>query len=163
MANLVMGADGSTSIRGSSSALSSKLDRLRFHELRKRASVILIGGNTARNEPYAKTPLPLVILTLKNQIPDEVLANPNLEVWQLDPVEAVAKAQIEFPGNILIEGGINLLVKLLAAELIDELYLTINSQAGGENIYDLNQLTREFTITSSEKSGDDNFLILIKN
>ena len=98
MANLVMGADGSTSIRGSSSALSSKLDRLRFHELRKRASVILIGGNTARNEPYAKTPLPLVILTLKNQIPDEVLANPNLEVWQLDPVEAVAKAQIEFPG-----------------------------------------------------------------
>jgi len=52
---------------------------------------------------------------------------------------------------------------LLLANVIDELYLTISAKSGGENIYDLSAMTREFTVESSEKSGGETFLKLIKN
>ena len=129
MANLVMGSDGSTTLEGSSKTLSSPQDRLRFHELRAQASAILIGGNTARNEPYATTPLPLVVISRTGNIPESVLANPLLHLWQLDPVSAIQRARTEF----------------------------------GENIYDLSALTRNFTVESSEKFGDETLLKLIRN
>jgi len=163
LANLVMGSDGSTTLEGSSKFLSSSEDRSRFHELRAQASAILIGGNTARTEPYAATPVPLVIISKSGDIPEGVRSNPIAHIWDLDPVSAVARAQGEFGGNVLIEGGINLLKELLLANQIDELYLTISEKTGGENSYDLSAMTREFTVESSEKSGNETFLKLIKN
>jgi riboflavin biosynthesis pyrimidine reductase len=163
MANLVMGSDGSTTLDGSSKTLSSPQDRLRFHELRAQASAILIGGNTARNEPYANTPLPLIVISKTGKIPESVLANPLLNLWQLDPVSALQRARTEFGENILVEGGIEILKELLAAEVIDQLYLTISAKTGGENIYDLSALTRNFTVESSEKFGDETLLKLVKN
>jgi hypothetical protein len=62
-ANLVIGADGSTTRGGSSRGLSFEADRQRFHQLRGEFDVILVGGNTARSEPYSKTPIPLIVLT----------------------------------------------------------------------------------------------------
>lgn len=163
MANLVIGSDGSTTVAGSSKTLSSPQDRLRFHELRAQASAILIGGNTARNEPYASTPLPLIVISRTGNIPESVLANPLLHVWELDPISAVQRARTEFGENILVEGGIELLRELLAAEVIDQIFLTISEKTGGENIYDLSALTRNFTVESSEKFGNETFLKLIKN
>jgi hypothetical protein len=52
---------------------------------------------------------------------------------------------------------------LLTANKIDELYLTISERTGGENIYDLSALTRDFTVESSEKSGGETFLKLTRN
>jgi len=163
LANLVMGSDGSTTLDGSSKSLSSSQDRSRFHELRALASVILIGGNTARTEPYASTPVPLVIITKSGEIPEKIRANPLAQIWEQNPVSAVERAQGEFGGNVLIEGGINLLKELLTANKIDELYLTISERTGGENIYDLSALTRDFTVESSEKSGGETFLKLTRN
>jgi riboflavin biosynthesis pyrimidine reductase len=163
MANLVMGSDGSTTLSGGSKTLSSPQDRLRFHELRAQASAILIGGNTARNEPYANTPLPLIVISKTGEIPESVLANPLLHLWQLDPVSALQRARTEFGENILVEGGIEILKELLAAEVIDQLYLTISAKTGGENIYDLSALTRNFTVESSEKIEGETFLKLIRN
>jgi len=62
-ANLIVGKDGSTTVAGSSTPLSTDEDRRRFHQLRTDADLILIGGNTARREPYKRTPIPLYILT----------------------------------------------------------------------------------------------------
>jgi riboflavin biosynthesis pyrimidine reductase len=163
LANLVMGSDGSTTLEGSSKSLSSSEDRSRFHELRAQASVILIGGNTARTEPYGATPVPLVVISKSGDIPESVRNNPLVHIWDQDSVSAVARAQSEFGPNVLVEGGINLLKELLLANVIDELYLTISSKSGGENIYDLSAMTREFTVESSEKSGGQTFLKLIKN
>ena len=163
MANLVIGSDGSTTLVGSSKTLSSPQDRLRFHELRAQASAILIGGNTARNEPYATTPLPLVVISRTGKIPESVLANPLLHLWQLDPVSAIQRAHIEFGEKILVEGGIEILKELLAADVIDQLFLTISEKTGGENIYDLSALTRNFTVESSEKFGNETLLKLLRN
>jgi riboflavin biosynthesis pyrimidine reductase len=163
LANLVLGSDGSTSLDGSSKSLSSVEDRKRFHELRAQASVILIGGNTARSEPYAQTPVPLVVITRSGEIPDSVRANPKTHVWELDPISAVEKARKEFGGSLLVEGGIRLVQELLLANQIDELYLTLSKVSGGENVYDLSALTREFTVESSEKIDGETFLKLTRN
>jgi len=163
LANLVLGSDGSTSLDGSSKSLSSAEDRRRFHELRAQASVILIGGNTARNEPYAQTPVPLVVITRSGQIPESVRANPNTHIWELDPISAVDKASKEFGESVLVEAGMSLIQELLVANKIDELYLTLSKISGGENVYDLSALTRDFTVESSEKIDGETFLKLIRN
>lgn len=163
LANLVLGIDGSTSMGGSSKSLSSAEDRRRFHEVRAQASVILIGGNTARTEPYAQTPVPLVVITRSGEIPESVRANPKTHVWELDPISAVEKALKKFGGTVLVEGGIRLVQELLLANQIDELYLTLSKISGGENVYDLSALTREFTVESSEKIDGETFLKLIRN
>ena len=155
-----MGSDGSTTLAGSSRSLSSPIDRARFHELREQASAILIGGNTARNEPYAVTPVPLIVLTRSGKLPDSLLANPLLHIWELDPVAAVQRAVLEFGENILVEGGINLLKELLIANQIAELFLTISEKTGGEHIYDLSALTRDFIVESSEKIDGETLLKL---
>jgi riboflavin biosynthesis pyrimidine reductase len=146
LANLVLGSDGSTSLDGNSKSLSSAEDRRRFHELRAQASVILIGGSTARNEPYAQTPVPLVVITRSGQIPESVRANPNTHIWELDPISAVDKASKEFGESVLVEAGMSLIQELLVANKIDELYLTLSKISGGENVYDLSALTRDFTV-----------------
>ena len=163
LANLVLGSDGSTTLDGSSKSLSSAEDRKRFHELRAQASVILIGGNTARNEPYAQTPVPLVVITRSGDIPGSVRDNPKANIWELDPLTAIDKAQKEFGGCVLIEGGMKLVEELLIANKIDELYLTLSHKSGGENVYDLSALTREFTVESSEKLEGETFLKLVRN
>jgi len=163
LANLVLGSDGSTTLDGSSKALSSATDRKRFHELRAQASAILIGGNTARSEPYATTPVPLAVITRSGNIPEGVKGNPKAQIWELDPISAIKKAGEEFGGNILVEGGINLVQELLIANQIDELYLTLSKKSGGENVYDLSALTRDFTVESSEKIDGETFLKLTRN
>jgi riboflavin biosynthesis pyrimidine reductase len=163
LANLVLGSDGSTSLDGSSKSLSSTEDRRRFHELRTRASAILIGGNTARSEPYATTPVPLVVITRSGNIPESVRGNPKAQIWELDPVSAIEKAQKEFGGDVLVEGGIGLVEELLLRNQIDELYLSLSKKSGGENVYDLSALTRDFTVESSEKIDGETFLKLIRN
>ena len=163
LANLVLGSDGSTTLGGSSKALSTATDRKRFHELRAQASAILIGGNTARTEPYATTPVPLAVITRTGDIPDSVRGNPKAQIWELDPISAIKKAGEEFGGNILVEGGINLIQELLIANQIDELYLTLSNKSGGENVNDLSALTRDFTVESSEKIDGETFLKLTRN
>ena len=163
LANLVLGSDGSTSLDGSSKSLSSTEDRRRFHELRTRASAILIGGNTARTEPYATTPVPLVVITRSGNIPESVRGNPKAHIWELEPVSAIEKAQKEFGGHVLVEGGMGLVEELLVRNQIDELYLSLSKKSGGENVYDLSALTRDFTVESSEKIDGETFLKLIRN
>ena len=163
LANLVLGSDGSTTLGGSSKSLSSTEDRRRFHELRTRASVILIGGNTARTEPYATTPVPLVVITRSGNIPKSVRGNPKAQIWELNPVSAIEKAQKEFGGDVLVEGGMGLVEELLLRNQIDELYLSLSKKSGGENVYDLSALTRDFTVESSEKIDGETFLKLIRN
>ena len=57
-ANLIVGKSGATTLAGSSIPLSDDEDRRRFKQLREESDLIIIGGNTARREPYKRTPIP---------------------------------------------------------------------------------------------------------
>ena len=131
IATIVVGADGSSSIGGSSTEVTSAADRASFLQRRRLVDCIIIGGNTARNEPYSKTPVPLVIVSRQE--------HPNLpaaHVWNLDPKDAMDRARKEFGENILIEGGASFISYMLEKNLIDALEISVTSATGGADIFD---------------------------
>ena len=161
IANLVVSASGATSKDGSSIGLSSPADRQRFHDLRKQSDAILIGGSTARREPYKKTPIPLFIITHslvrlqpKNQLAKQLNLPPKSALTEISNFFANKES-----AQILVEAGPKLLTQMIDEGLIQTLYLTINHGATGENIIDLKELVKGFKLISSEKIADDEFQI----
>lgn len=155
-ANLIVGADGSTTLGGSSRGLSFEADRQRFHQLRGEFEVILIGGNTARNEPYSRTPIPLIVLT-HGGLPKNIAANPLAQAWG-EPLTQALERAIESFGDVLIEAGPKLLREGLEQNLIHELFLTISDRSGGENPMDLQKLLLNMHELSSERLPGGLFL-----
>ncbi len=131
VATIVVGADGSSTINGSSSEVTSTADRATFLQRRRLVDCIIIGGNTARNEPYSKTPVPLVVVS-KQEHPQL----PAAHVWDLDPKDALKKARHEFGENILIEGGASFISYVLEQNLVDVLELSVTNSTGGADIFD---------------------------
>jgi riboflavin biosynthesis pyrimidine reductase len=159
IANLVVSSTGATSKNGSSIGLSSPADRKRFHELRSESDAILIGGSTARREPYKKTPVPLFIITHslvrlqpKNQLAKQLNLPPAAALQEISNFFAQKER-----AQILVEAGPKLLTKMIEERLIQTLYLTINHDATGENIIDLADLVKNFKLLSSVKVENDEF------
>ena len=155
-ANLVVGSDGSTTLRGSSAGLSFPADRLRFHQLRREFGALLIGGNTAANEPYAKTPVPLIVLSSR-QLPVRILNNPLALGWNLELKAAIAKATATY-GDLLIEAGPKLILQAKSLGLLTEIFLTISDIEGGEHPIDLAALTLGAVELSQERVQGGLFL-----
>jgi riboflavin biosynthesis pyrimidine reductase len=164
-ANLIVGKDGSTSISGSSTPLSTQEDRERFQALRLKNDLILIGGNTARREPYKKTPIPLYILTHtkvrlqpKNQLAKQ---------FSLSIKEMISEIGNKFEGgkeviNLLVEAGPSLLTQMISDSLIDQFYLTLNLELTGDNQISISDLTRSFELVESEIVGSCEFRVYKK-
>ena len=157
-ANLVVSINGGTTIHGSSDGLSFPADRKRFHQLRQDFDAILIGGNTARNEPYEKTPRPLIVLS-SSELSPKIAANPLAVHWNLSISEAIPRATQEY-GDLLIESGPALLKKALGQGLITELFLTLSKRVSDENPVDIAELTRGAQEISREESPEGIFLRL---
>jgi riboflavin biosynthesis pyrimidine reductase len=162
-ANLIVGNDGSTTANNSSIGLSTDEDRLRFQQLRSRSDLILIGGNTARREPYKRTPIPLYILThakVRLQPKNQLAKQFSLGIGELfseisnsfPPIDSTS------PINLLVEAGPILLKQMIELSLIDHLYLTKNLEKNGENKISIQELTRPFKLLSSEKVGSCEFM-----
>ena len=164
-ANLIVGKDGSTSISGSSTPLSTQEDRERFQTLRLKNDLILIGGNTARREPYKKTPIPLYILTHtkvrlqpKNQLAKQ---------FSLSAKELISEIGSKFESgkeviNLLVEAGPSLLTQMISDSLIDQFYLTINLELTGDNQISISDLTRSFELVENEIVGSCEFRLYKK-
>lgn len=150
IASLVLGADGSSTLLGSSDAVTTPLDRARFLARRRECDAILIGGNTARHERYQRTPVPLVILS--HTRPDLLDQNPKAHWWSLSPLEAVARARWEFGNTLSIEGGMAFISELLDAHLISQLELSITAHVGGEDKVDYLDLLSHFEKIETEES-----------
>jgi len=157
-ANLIVGSDGSTTANNSSIGLSTDEDRLRFKQLRSQSDLILIGGNTARREPYKRTPVPLYILTHakvrlqpKNQLAKQFsmgIADLFSEISNNFP-----PTEITSPINLLVEAGPVLLQEMIDLALINHLYLTKNLEKNGENKVSIEKLTAPFKLVTSERVG----------
>ena len=142
-ASLVVGADGSTSKNGSSSGISSGVDRRTFLVRRRNADFILIGGQTARTEPYHRTPVPVVVASrsMINALADNRLAH----WWNLSPLSALEKGRKKFGPNVLVEAGPRLINELIQAKVLDGIYLSITSVTDGEDVINIEDLLSNFT------------------
>jgi len=148
---LVAGSDGSTSKGGNSAGVSSAADRTSFLARRRAADCILIGGNTARTEPYQRTPVPVVVISksLINPLANNRLAHG----WNLTPVKALDRAIKTFGPNVHVEAGASIIDELLSAGRVDALELSITEVSGGEDTVDLAKLLSYFS-QQSEKTVD---------
>jgi riboflavin biosynthesis pyrimidine reductase len=152
VATLVVGTDGSTSKESRSAGVSSPEDRRAFLQRRRDVDVIIVGGNTARHEPYNRTPVPLVVIS--RSLVNPVQGNHLALFWNCSSVMAVEKARTLFGEKILIEGGISMINELLEHKMIDQLELSVTPSTGGENIVDINQLLTHFSqVAKREESG----------
>ncbi len=151
-ATLVIGADGSTSLFGSSDGITSPEDREQFLARRRTSDVIIIGGKTARHERYRRTPVPLIVLS--HTYPEIVGENPKAHWWNLSPTEAIGRASMEFGPSVFIEGGASMIQELLSVGAISHFDLSITPAHSGENRVDLSELLSHFKkITKTERNG----------
>ena len=145
---LVTGVDGSTSKAGSSAGVTSATDRAAFLARRRNADCILIGGNTARTEPYQRTPVPVVVISrsLVNPLANNRLAH----CWNLSPEKALDRAIKTFGSNIHIEAGVSIINELLSAGRVDALELSITDISGGDDKIDLANLLSHFSTKTEQ-------------
>jgi riboflavin biosynthesis pyrimidine reductase len=141
-ASLVVGSDGSTAKGGNSRGITSGVDRSAFLARRRSADFLLIGGETARTEPYHRTPVPVVISSrsMINSLTDNRLAH----WWNLSPTAALAKGIKKFGENVLVESGPSIIDELLLNKVLDGIYLSITAVTGGEKPIDIAALLGNF-------------------
>lgn len=155
IATLVVGSDGSTAKDGTSRGVSSTADRARFLERRRHVDAILIGGNTARSEPYRKTPVPVVVIS--SSMINSLADNRQAYWWNASPSEAIERAQRLFGPTILIEAGTSVILELLVLGIIDRLELSVSTVTGGEGRIDIKELLGHFASVESEVESETTF------
>ena len=155
VATLVVGIDGSTSKDSRSAGISSPQDRQLFLQRRRDVDCIIVGGNTARHEPYNRTPVPLVVIS--RSLVNPVQGNHRALFWNCSPSQAVEKARKLFGENLLIEGGISMINELLDAGLIDRLELSVTPASGGEDKIDWKALLARFSHCESHEIEGTHF------
>lgn len=157
IANLIMGLNGGTTIDGRSAPLSSAQDRTRFHQLRERADLILIGGESSRCEPYSKTPVPLVVISRRPDLTGSAALNPAATLSNTDLASTLAAYQPNF-STILIEAGAHLLEEAIRARLIDELFITKVSKSGEGPYFLINPLDHGLELRETSEGPTEQFL-----
>ena len=153
---LVAGSDGSTAKGGSSAGVSSAADRTSFLARRRAADCILIGGNTARTEPYQRTPVPVVVISrsLINPLVNNRLAH----CWNLTPVKALDRAIKTFGPNVHVEAGASIIDELIVAGRVDALELSITQVIDGEDKIDIAKLLSCFSQQSETTIDGTRFI-----
>jgi len=155
-ASLVVGSDGSTTKGGNSRGIASGVDRTTFLTRRRSADFILIGGQTARSEPYHRSPVPVVIASrsMINALTDNRLAH----WWNLSPMAALAKGIKEFGSNVLVESGPAIINELIENKVLDGIYLSVTSVVGGEYPIDFEKLLANFQEVNREVIDGTTFI-----
>jgi dihydrofolate reductase len=117
---------------------------------------IFIGGETARTEPYHRTPVPVVVASrsLVNALADNRLAH----WWNLSPSVANEKGIKKFGQNVLVESGARMLEQLLSARALDGIYLSVTNVKDGDNLVDYETLLQNFYSIDRQVIGDTLFI-----
>lgn len=151
--NMVSTLDGAANGEsGKSGSINNEADKRVFHALRAQADAIVVGAGTARTERYHVAVVPLVVVSHRGLVPEQLTDAPEGAVLLVtcagspgldgcrstlgpDQVIVVGDEQVDLAAmkhvlvergfrHLLSEGGPTLLRGLLAAGAVDELCLT---------------------------------------
>lgn len=155
IATLVFGADGSSLKDGRSQGVTSLEDREAFLSRRRNVDCILIGGETARKEPYHRTPVPVVVVS--RSMINSLSGNRLAYWWNINPIEALRRAKKKFGENILVEAGPSIVQELLDNNLIDGIEISVTEATDGERIVDYHKWLSKFASVRETKKGNTIF------
>lgn len=158
IATLVVSVNGATTFGGGSAALSTEPDRRRFLTLHRSAGAIITGKQSASIEDYSKTKVPIFVFTRN---PARLhFTHPTMEQITVDRNLAEIARSIDerIDGDIVIEGGRQLILAMAKEGAIDRLYLTISPAEGDGDFIDLKVLLENFTVTSEIEEGGTRLL-----
>ncbi|MFM8404390.1 MAG: dihydrofolate reductase family protein [Actinomycetota bacterium] len=144
LANMVIGANGATSLHQDSAQLSPPADRRRFHEIRDLSRALVVGGNTFRREHYANAPIPVYVAT-RTATPQFSGATFIVAA----PEEVVESALDESGGPVLIEGGISFITPLIEKMMIDRFFITRSPISGDGDFFDFDNLNQHYKCDKS--------------
>ena len=151
--NMVSTLDGAANGEsGRSGSINNEIDKRVFHALRDQADAIVVGAGTARTERYRVASVPLVIVSHRGLVPEQLRDAPPgtvivvtcadsfgldecRSILGADQVIVSGSSQVDLVGmrsalverglrNLLSEGGPHLLRDMLDADVVDELDLT---------------------------------------
>jgi hypothetical protein len=148
IATLNVGANGATSLAGSSAGISTAADRERFLMLHRRAGVHITGSNSASSELYSSTKIPLVILTRSAQ--NETVQGREIINTSDDLQGVMREIKERFPAPIVVEAGPSLLTALVGQGCIEEIELSISPLIGDGNFIDYAELLIQFNFIHDE-------------
>jgi riboflavin biosynthesis pyrimidine reductase len=181
--NFVSSLDGAATRDGLSGGLGGPADRRLFDLLRRAADVVMVGAGTVRSEGYGALDQPMAIVTSSldldpasdiftkapvrpvlitteratgkaafREVADVVVAGPS----KVDGALAVDALRVRGHRSILCEGGPSLFGTLLAADVVDELCLTVSPslEAGdAPRIAAGDSAPRDLALVSVHRSG----------
>jgi riboflavin biosynthesis pyrimidine reductase len=151
--NMVSTLDGAANgDSGKSGSINNEADKRIFHALRQHADAIVVGAGTARTERYRVAPVPLVVVSHRGLVPQQLHDAPTGKVLLVtcadstgladaravlgdEQVLVCGQGQVDLAAmkaalvergfrDLLSEGGPHLLRDLLAEGVADELCLT---------------------------------------
>jgi riboflavin biosynthesis pyrimidine reductase len=151
--NMVSTLDGAANgDSGKSGSINNEADKRVFHALRQHADAIVVGAGTARTERYRVAPVPLVVVSHRGLVPQQLHDAPTGKVLLVtcadstgladaravlgdEQVLVCGQGQVDLAAmkaalvergfrDLLSEGGPHLLRDLLAGGVADELCLT---------------------------------------
>lgn len=151
--NMVSTLDGAANgDSGKSGSINNEADKRVFHALRDQADAIVVGAGTARTERYRVAAVPIVVVSHRGLVPEQLQDAPAGKVVLVtcadslgldgarktlgdEHVIVVGEGQVDLTAmrsalvargfrNLLGEGGPHLLRDLLDADAVDELCLT---------------------------------------
>ena len=131
----------------------SKEDKKFFHEMTKKAGVVVMGQNTY--ETIGK-PLPgrLTIVYSKDKQYEGV------QVTQKPPAELLKELEAKDYSQVAICGGATIYTMFMQAGVVDKLYLSVEPVLFGQGMALFNkELNAKLQLISSEKLGDNTILL----
>ena len=135
--SMIASVDGAIAIEGSSALLGGTADREVFLFLHRSADCVLVGAETVRQDVYS--PLPahqkLFVVSRSGDLgrnSENLRSAANTHIVGGDVREIV----ITLPGDVcVLEGGPQLNAQMLAADLVDEVCLTVSPKlVGGRSL-----------------------------
>jgi len=151
---MVSSLDGRAAVAGSSRPLGGPMDLQLLLALRRRSDALLVGPTTVRAEGYGPLPCPAVLVSRSFNLPweaglfqapgqsvliythAEAEAPPVAATVEVVPIVELAAVLADLRGrgigSVLCEGGPSLNRALLAAGLLDELFLTLSPLVTGD-------------------------------
>lgn len=148
IATLNVGANGATSLAGSSIGISTPADRQRFLSLHRRAGVHITGTHSASTEHYSSSKIPLLILSRTKE--SEIEEGREIVNTSAGLQKVMREIKSRFPAPIVVEAGPDLLTALITEGCIEEIELSISPISGDDNFIDYEEMLTHFTIASDE-------------